>query len=57
MGENKRMKYIQHSNKDCWCGGHNHKNVKKNKNHNSTKRKLSIKNIRRWLRKVYDKNI
>jgi len=44
------MKSEQHSNKLCWCGGHNIKNSKKNKKHNSTKKKLNIKKLRRFIR-------
>ena len=40
--------YVQHSKKYCCCGGHNSKNIKKNKNHNSTKSKLSIKENRKF---------
>lgn len=39
------------SNKFCVCGGHNNKNHKKNKKHNSTKNKLNIKAIRKYLKK------
>ena len=39
----------QHSNKLCWCGGHNHKNAKKNKRHNSTKKRLSVKMNRKFI--------
>ena len=42
------MKCTQHSNKYCCCGGHNATNVKKNKKHNSTKRKLGIKIVRKF---------
>ena len=44
---------LQHKKgKLCWCGGHNQTNAKKNKLHNSTKKKLSIKNTRRQLKKL-----
>jgi len=37
----------EHSKKTCCCGGHNIKNHKKNLNHNSTKKRFSIrKNIK-----------
>jgi len=44
--------YIEHSKKYCCCGGHNHSNVKKNKLHNSTKRKLLIKQTRKLMQKL-----
>ena len=42
------------SNKDCTCGGHNTNNHKKNLNHNSTKRKLKIKEARKLKYKMLD---
>jgi hypothetical protein len=35
------------SKKLCTCGGHNHKNVKKNKNHHATAKKLEIRKARK----------
>lgn len=46
------------SNKHCICGGHNLNNPKKNKNHNSTKSKLNIKEKRKfskWIDSVLEK--
>lgn len=40
-----------HSDKMCVCGGHSRKDVKKNKNHNSTKRKLSVRKTKQTLNK------
>jgi hypothetical protein len=38
----------EHShNKLCCCGGHNHKNVKRNKRHHATRVKLARKKARR----------
>ena len=37
------------SNKICVCGGHNNKNHKKNKHHNSTKIKLLRRKLRKFL--------
>lgn len=45
------MKCTQHGNKICWCGGHNHSNAKKNKKHNSTKKKLNIRKNRKFIGK------
>ena len=45
----------EHSNKNCTCGGHNNKNHKKHKSHNSTKKKLTIKNIRRFKDFIFGK--
>lgn len=36
-------KSCNHSDKDCVCGGHSHKDVKKNLNHHSTKMKLQYR--------------
>lgn len=36
-----------HSKKDCCCGGHSANDVKKNKNHHSTKAKLLIRKSRK----------
>ena len=33
--------------KCCICGGHNHKNVKRNKHHNGTRVKLLYRKLRR----------
>jgi len=49
------MKNQEHSNKNCWCGGHNHKNRKKNKRHNSTKRRLSQKINRKFISEMKGK--
>lgn len=43
-------KSCDHSNKSCVCGGHSTKDVKKNKNHNSTKQKLARKEVREYLK-------
>lgn len=40
--------FKQYSNKYCTCGGHNIKNSKSNKNHNSTKRKMAIQQTRKF---------
>lgn len=42
----------QHSNKTCWCGGHNSSNAKSKKSHNSTKKKLDIKKARKIKNKL-----
>lgn len=39
------------SDKDCVCGGHNWKNVKKNLHHHSTKNRLNIRKQRRFVLK------
>lgn len=44
-------KECNHSDKLCVCGGHSRKDVKKNKNHNSTKIKLQRKEVREVLNK------
>jgi len=44
---NKYIKRKGFSEKDCVCGGHNAHNVKKNKNHSSTKKKLDIRKKRK----------
>lgn len=36
-----------HSDKDCVCGNHSARDVKKNKHHNSTASKLSVRKTRR----------
>ena len=46
------MKSSQHSNKLCWCGGHNDTNTKKNKKHNGTKKKLLVRKTRKGLKKL-----
>lgn len=40
-----------HSKKDCCCGGHSANDVKKNLNHNSTKKKLNIRKSRKSILK------
>ena len=45
-------KNCEHSKKDCVCGGHSHKDVKKNKKHNSTKKKLQRREVRKYLDNV-----
>jgi len=45
------------SRKECVCGFHNAKNVKKNKNHHSTKQKLSIKEARKEKEKIQQFNL
>jgi len=35
-----------HSRKECWCGGHNQKNVSRNLNHHGTKNKFLIRKSR-----------
>jgi len=40
----KRKKYKNLSDKDCVCGGHD---IKKNKRHNSTKKRIEIRKYRR----------
>ena len=35
------------SEKLCTCGGHNMTNIKRNKNHHSTKNRLEVKAVRR----------
>lgn len=45
--KNKHDREKGFSEKDCICGGHNAHNVKKNKNNNSTKKKLDIRKKRR----------
>lgn len=42
-------KFEEHSKKDCVCGGHSAKDVKKNKNHNSTRTKLNRRKMRKFL--------
>ena len=37
------------SHKDCVCGGHNHKNVKKNMHHHGTKQRLDYHKTRRFM--------
>lgn len=37
-----------HSDKDCVCGGHSRKDVKKNLNHNSTKVKYNRRIARKF---------
>ena len=39
------------SKKDCCCGGHSHKDVKKNKNHSGTLRKWLYRMSRRFRAK------
>ncbi len=46
--------YDEHSKKICWCGGHNHTNAKKNKNHNSTKSKYVVQQTRKQLKRIVD---
>lgn len=41
---------INRSKKECCCGGHNANNIKKNKNHNSTKKRLQIKFVRKFYK-------
>jgi hypothetical protein len=41
-----------HSNKDCCCGGHSSKDVKKNLNHNSTKLKLNYRKRSKFIRDI-----
>jgi hypothetical protein len=48
---NKREHLKQFSDKECICGGHNDMNVKKNKKHNSTKKRLNIRILRRYKKK------
>ncbi len=45
-------KSCDHSKKLCVCGGHSHKDVKKNPNHNSTKKKLQRREIRKGFLKL-----
>lgn len=40
-------KDYSHSKKDCCCGGHSANDVKKNKNHHSTKVRLNIRKARK----------
>ena len=47
----KREHLKQFSDKECICGGHNDMNVKKNKKHNSTKKRLNIRILRRYKKK------
>lgn len=47
--------YNEHSKKLCWCGGHNWKNVKKNKHHHSTKMKLKYRSGRLFKLKIQNK--
>lgn len=42
----------EHSDKDCCCGGHSTKDVKKNKNHNATKKRLGIRMVRKFLNNI-----
>jgi hypothetical protein len=42
----------EHSKKLCWCGGHNASNVKRNKNHHSTKVKLNIQAERKFKKSL-----
>lgn len=39
----------ERSSKDCVCGGHNHKNVKKNKHHHGTRVKYYRRLVRRFV--------
>lgn len=38
----------EHSDKNCVCGGHSSRDVKKKRKHNSTKRKLKIRIARKF---------
>jgi len=49
-GSNVRDPENRSSSKLCVCGGHNATNVKSNKNHNSTKKKLEIRKKRKQKR-------
>jgi hypothetical protein len=40
------------SKKDCVCGGHNLKNVKRNLHYSSTRKRLGIRKTRRQLAKL-----
>ena len=44
------IKKFDLSDKLCSCGGHNMTNVSRNLNHNSTKKKLSIRKNRKFKR-------
>lgn len=44
------------SDKLCCCGGHNHKNAKKNKNHHATKNKLMVRKSRKLKRNIKESN-
>ena len=39
------------SDKLCCCGSHNASNHKKSKHHHSTKNRLSIRAVRKWMEK------
>lgn len=43
------------SKKWCVCGGHNARNVKKNKNHNGTRKRLMIRQRRKFVRSMKEK--
>ena len=44
----------QCSDKDCCCGGHSHKDVKKNRHHHSTKMREAYKILRSIKNKIRD---
>jgi len=44
----KKKDWRDRSDKECVCGGHSFKDVKKNKNHNTTKSRLSNKANRKF---------
>lgn len=43
----------QHSEKNCTCGGHSANDVKKNKHHHSTKKKLEYRQLRRFFARLF----